>query len=398
MQNLLFQDMLMTAPGFVCTLKGPDHVYELVNPRYQSLFGKRTIQGLPIKEALPELEGQGFYELLDNVYNTGEVYLGIDVPIALGRDDTSVLETRYFNLSYQPMYNENNNIFSILVFGYEVTEQVIAKNNNFHSEQLRGKELELKVIQRTLELRKANGDLMNINKELAAFTYVSSHDLQEPLRKIQTFAARILEQEADNLSDKGKNMFDRMRDAAVRMQILIQDLLAFSRLTNTEKEFETTDLNKIVDQVKKDLVENINCKHAIIQTAGLCNAYIIPFQFRQLMQNLISNALKFSKPDKAPYIIINCSNIKCNEENDDKLQPGKEYCHITVTDNGIGFEIEYSEKIFEVFQRLHSREEYAGTGIGLAIVKKIVENHNGVITATSELGKGTRFDIYIPAL
>ena len=397
-QNLLFQDMLMTAPGFVCTLKGPDHVYELVNPRYQSLFGKRTIQGLPIKEALPELEGQGFYELLDNVYNTGEVYLGIDVPIALGRDDTSVLETRYFNLSYQPMYNENNNIFSILVFGYEVTEQVIAKNNNFHSEQLRGKELELKVIQRTLELRKANGDLMNINKELAAFTYVSSHDLQEPLRKIQTFAARILEQEADNLSDKGKNMFDRMRDAAVRMQILIQDLLAFSRLTNTEKEFETTDLNKIVDQVKKDLVENINCKHAIIQTAGLCNAYIIPFQFRQLMQNLISNALKFSKPDKAPYIIINCSNIKCNEENDDKLQPGKEYCHITVTDNGIGFEIEYSEKIFEVFQRLHSREEYAGTGIGLAIVKKIVENHNGVITATSELGKGTRFDIYIPAL
>ena len=105
----------MTAPGFVCTLKGPDHVYELVNPQYQSLFGKRQIQGLPIKEALPELEGQGFYELLDNVYNTGEVYLGIEVPIVLGRDDTTLLETRYFNLSYQPMYDENKKIFSILV-------------------------------------------------------------------------------------------------------------------------------------------------------------------------------------------------------------------------------------------------------------------------------------------
>jgi two-component system, chemotaxis family, CheB/CheR fusion protein len=258
-------------------------------------------------------------------------------------------------------------------------------------------------VNRTYELQQANHslavkntELEKMNKELESFTYVSSHDLQEPLRKIQIFTTRILEKENLHLSDKGKINLHQIQDAAARMQTLIQDLLAFSRISSAERKFETTDLDKIVEEVKAELRESIEEKNAIIEATPMCEANIIPFQFRQLMHNLISNALKFSKPGTPPHIIIKSRNITCSKVNEAKLIPGKEYCHITVTDNGIGFEPKFKDKIFEVFQKLHSKEEYAGTGIGLAIVKKIVDNHHGTITALSELGKGVCFDIYIP--
>jgi len=226
---------------------------------------------------------------------------------------------------------------------------------------------------------------------------VSSHDLQEPLRKIQTFVSIILENENENLSDNGKYNFQRMQLAAGRMQQLIDDLLAFSRITTTELKFEKTDLNIIIDEVKAELKDTIQEKQATIEATELCPAYIIPFQFHQLMYNLISNALKFSKPDIPSHIIVKSRIVKGSKLNNEKLSPEKDYCHITVIDNGIGFESHFSERIFEVFQKLHNKEIYAGTGIGLAIVKKIVENHNGVIIATGELDKGARFDIYFPA-
>ena len=291
----------------------------------------------------------------------------------------------------------------ILLVIKDVTEQVIAKNKNLADHQLRAQELEEKIQQRTLELSDANEllkernkELGKMNKELESFTYVSSHDLQEPLRKIQTFTTRIIEKEYAVLSDKGKDYFNRIRSAASRMQQLIEDLLAFSKITLDERKFENTDLNIIVQEVKNGLKEAIEEKHATIETAELGEANIIPFQFRQLMYNLVSNALKFSNPETSPNIVIGSRNIIWNKADEINLLPGKEYCHITFTDNGIGFEPNFSEQIFEVFQKLHDQGEYSGTGIGLAIVKKIVENHNGVITATSELGKGAAFDIYIP--
>ncbi len=404
-QTTLFRDMLMTAPGFVATLTGPDHVYDLVNEQYQSLFGRRQIQGKPIMVALPELEGQGFDTLLDTVYNTGEPYVGIDIPITLARDEGLEPEEMYFNFSYQPMYDDNRQIFSILVFGYEVTEQVIAKNKSLESQQLRGKELEEKVRQRTVELRDANealeetnDDLQKMNKELEAFTYVSSHDLQEPLRKIQTMAGRLLEKEYANLTESGKDTFLRMQKAAARMQELIQDLLAFSRLNTADRNFDAADLRLIMNEVVGELSETIAEKQAVIEASELGQARVIVFQFRQMMQNLIGNALKFSNPAIPPHITVKSHIAKGGELNNETLLPEVRYCHITVEDNGIGFDPIYSEKIFDVFQRLHSKEQYNGTGIGLAIVKKIIENHNGVITATGELMKGARFDMYIPAV
>ena len=258
-------------------------------------------------------------------------------------------------------------------------------------------ELERAVENRTNELKESNQELVKMNKELEAFTYVSSHDLQEPLRKIQTFAAIILEKENQNLSDNGKKYFHLLLNEAQRMKTLIQDLLAFSQLNTADRKFENTDLKIIIEEVKNEFKEAITEKHAVIEVKETCKCDIIPFQFRQLLLNLISNALKYSKANIPPHVKITSRIIKYDKLNIKALPPLKECCHITVTDNGIGFEKEFSTKIFEVFQRLHSKEEYTGTGIGLAIVKKIVDNHNGIITATSDLNKGATFNIYIPA-
>ncbi|MEP7265157.1 MAG: PAS domain S-box protein [Bacteroidota bacterium] len=245
-------------------------------------------------------------------------------------------------------------------------------------------------------LEQKNIDLEKMNKELQSFAYISSHDLQEPLRKIQTFVTRILETENKNLSDKGKDYFARMQDAAVRMRTLIDDLLTYSRTNSSERKLEKTDLNKIVKEVKGELKEELQHKQAIIETEDLPVIDVIPFQFRQLLHNLFTNSLKFSKENKPPHIKIKSEIVTGAVINNDKLSATADYCHIIFSDNGIGFEQEFSEKIFELFQRLHGRQEYSGTGIGLAIVKKIIENHNGIITATGELNKGATFDIYIP--
>ena len=437
-QALMVENLLMTAPAFVCTLSGPDHVYELVNERYQQLFGKRKIQGNPLMKALPELKGQGFAELLDKVYNTGEIYVGIDVPITLARDVNLAPELRYFNFSYQPMFDMDKNINSVLAFGYETTAEVISKNNNLKNEQLRAKELEEKINERTVQLMEANqkllfesqekekrakeldiaikelsfqneekekqaGELMIANNELKQFTYISSHDLQEPLRKIQTFAAVILEKEVAVLSSQGKDYFKRLHSAANRMQTLIQDLLAFSHSGTSQEKFENTDLQKMLGEVISDLSETILKKNASIKNEASGEAFINPLQFRQVFINLLTNALKFSKPGRLPVILINshmANGLQLQNENallvPGALSPQKKYCHIGIADNGIGLDPKYKDKIFEVFQRLHGKEEYEGTGIGLAIVKKIIDNHHGAITATGRLGVGTTFDIYIP--
>ena len=247
------------------------------------------------------------------------------------------------------------------------------------------------------EKEKRAAELIIANKELESFTYISSHDLQEPLRKIQVFATRLFADESQNLSDKGKKYVLRMQDAANRMQSLITDLLAYSRTTTSERKFEVTDLNIIIEEVKNDFKEAIAAKQATIEVRDMCNALIIPFQFRQLIHNLIGNALKFSSHDKPPHVLITSSIIKGTQAKDINLFSEKEYCHITITDNGIGFEPKYKDYIFEIFNRLHDKEKIIGTGIGLTIVKKIVDNHKGVITATGELNKGATFDIYIPS-
>ncbi|TPG36210.1 response regulator [Flavobacterium pectinovorum] len=245
-------------------------------------------------------------------------------------------------------------------------------------------------------IEKHAAELKNKNMELDAFTYISSHDLQEPLRKIQTFVNVILSNEYPNLSADGKLKFERILYSTTRMRELISSLLTFSRTNIIDRKFESTDLNLVFADVKEALRENIQEKKVVIETDFNGNIDIIPFQFVQLLENLVSNAIKFAKKDMPLQITIKSLIADGATLQNEKLSPQQKYCYITFEDNGIGFEPQHSEKIFGVFQRLHGRDLYEGTGIGLAIVKKIVENHNGFITASSIPMEGVKFTIYIP--
>jgi len=294
----------------------------------------------------------------------------------------SVITGRYYKNIITPLKNATNDVYAVLAIAHDITDVVIASENYQKLNE---------------ELLKKNKELEITNKELESFNYISSHDLQEPLRQIQNFASRINSDENQNLSSKGKIYLNKMNNAAKRMQILISDLLAYSKTKTAERKFEFINLKNILDDVIVDFGDIIDEKQATIEFGEMCEASVIPFQFRQLMYNIIGNALKFSNPVIPPIITIKCLNIfYSHNKNENNTQ--KKYWHISITDNGIGFEPEYKERIFEVFQRLHDRAKIEGTGIGLAIVKKIMENHNGYITATSELNKGATFEIYLPIL
>jgi PAS domain S-box-containing protein len=271
----------------------------------------------------------------------------------------------------------------------------VGTSTDIHNSKIFIDKLEGKVQQRTRELTVANNELIRTNMELAQFAYVASHDLQEPLRKIQTFTTRILETENENLSDRGKDYFRRMQASSTRMQQLIVDLLAFSRANVTEEHLEYTDLNVLLQNVKDQLSDVIHQKKAAIISEILPFRNVIIYQFEQLFTNLITNSLKFVAPDRDPVIHITTGRIAGELIALSGADQEEIYRYISFSDNGIGFDPQYKDRIFQVFQRLHNRNAYEGTGIGLAICKKIVDNHRGLIDAASEPGNGATFTIYL---
>jgi len=250
-------------------------------------------------------------------------------------------------------------------------------------------ELEKAVKYRTRELEQRN-------KELETFTFVSSHDLQEPLRKIKNFLSVVMSDEKKELPEETKKNLQKTYATAQRMQELIEDLLAYSRLKNGQGKFEKADVSTILHEISSECEEILNEKKAKIIYSRLDSVKVIRFQFRQLFFNLILNSLKFSKPGIDPVIEIKTEIISAGKPGPKKLSARHGYWHLVYSDNGIGFDPQYNERIFEVFQRLNEQEEYKGTGIGLAICKRIVDNHNGIIEATGKPGIGAQFDIYLP--
>ena len=251
--------------------------------------------------------------------------------------------------------------------------------------------------EKTQIIEERNIELEKTVKELTEFNHVASHDLQEPLRKIQTFISRIEDKELDKLSDNGKAYFERIKSAASRMRILIDDLLQYSRTSRSKNDFEKVNLNEVIENTLFELSEPIKEKKASIEIKKLPKIKGVVFQLNQLFTNLISNSLKYSKEDLSPTIEINSKKVSSKTDSKIPENDTRKFYRITFTDNGIGFEQEHAEKIFNLFQRLHGKTDYPGTGVGLAICKKIVDNHKGYIFAESTPGKGATFLLYLPA-
>lgn len=265
---------------------------------------------------------------------------------------------------------------------------------DIHHQKTLNELLEQKVKERTVDLTVKNEELETRNHELQQFAWVASHDLKEPLRKIQTFNYLIKERYL-NENEEASVFLDKVIRSSERMSDLIDNLLNYSRLSASTL-FKPTDLNQILEEIMSDLEISISEKKAKVYFTRLPVIDAIPSQIRQVFQNLISNGLKFSKKNVAPVITITADLVNEKSTSAPPASGGK-YCRIHVEDNGIGFEEEFIDKIFVIFQRLHTRDTYEGTGIGLAITKKIIDKHNGIISARSRVNQGSVFTLILPA-
>jgi signal transduction histidine kinase len=480
-----------------------------------------SVVGKTFREAIPELEGQPFFDILDKVYDTGETYEAVEEKVMLMRD--GVLSPTYYNFTYKALRDEQGEIYAVMNTAMEVTEQVKARQKlaeaeenlrnaievaklgdwkinlqtgeviladriqewfgaspgetitieeatacitdpsiltnaieralqpgsdkiinveyevtNFRTgekrvmhtsgkvflddisqpymiigitqdvteQRQRQQELERLVNERTralsianIELKEANKTLEKVNNNLEQYAYVTSHDLQEPLRKIKIFSD-ILQNRTDQTADIFTHKYLNKIDASVnRMMALINDLLNFSRLDKAENTFVLTDLNDIIEEVKEDFELTIKEKKVILNVSPLQQIAAVPLQIRQLFFNLIGNSIKFSRQDVTPTINISGRPVPATDiSTHPQLNPSWNWYEIIVSDNGIGFEQRYAEKIFTIFQRLHTREVYSGTGIGLALCEKVVSNHHGKIYATGIVNEGASFHILIPIM
>jgi signal transduction histidine kinase len=273
----------------------------------------------------------------------------------------------------------------LLLEGYYVIRPALQKIQLYMAEMSRS-HAEMKTYAARLE---------QSNKELQDFASVASHDLQEPLRKVQAFSDRLRTKCAASLDEQGRDFLERIQNAARRMQTLIDDLLSYSRVTTKAQPFVPVDLGAATRAVISDLEVRIEQAKGRVELGGMMSLDADPLQVRQLMQNLIGNALKYHRPEEPPVVQVS-SKILRKDPAEAPNGPSREFCQVVVEDNGIGFDEVYSERIFSIFQRLHGRNEYEGTGIGLAICRKIAERHGGTIAARSTPGKGSTFTVTLP--
>lgn len=357
-QSTKLHFLLMTAQAAICLLEGPQHVFTFTNSFYEEQFGKDLV-GKPIREALPIYDGQGYFELLDNVYKTGKPFVGKESPAISNKN--GIPTQCYYDFIYQPVYSSNGNIEGISAFIYDVTEQVTARN----------------------EMEKLNHSLNRSNESLQSFAYIASHDLQEPLRMINSYSQLLVKRYKDKLDENANDYLGFIQDGTKRMKNLIDDILNYSKISKKDNTPEKVNINQVIEDVKSNLQLSIDESNATLNYENLPDVSAEKIHILQLFQNIIGNAIKYRKKD-IPLKI----NILSKQE--------KNKWMFSISDNGIGISKENSEKVFEVFRRLHSRGEYEGTGIGLANCKKIVELYDGRIWVDSTEGEGSTFFFTLP--
>lgn len=388
------RNTILQSPVAMSILKGPTFVVEIANDRMFELWGRGAEEMVrrPIFDALPEARHQGLEELLQHVYATGETFRANERPITLPR--SGEVQTAYINFVYEPFHEGDGTISGVLVVATDVTEQVAARRKVEESEA----ELQKRVVARTVELQKLNDELKRSNANLEEFAYAASHDMKEPIRKIHFFSDRLKGELQDSLTEPQRRLFERLEHASRRMGNLIDDLLTYSQATRGAAQQERINLDKKVQQVLEDLELEVQQKGATITADPLPTITGNSRQFQQLFQNLITNALKYHKPGEAPQVRITCKKVQGHETKPDlpAEAAARPFHLIEVRDNGIGFEQENAERIFNVFTRLHGNAEYRGTGVGLSIVRKVVENHHGYVWAESTPGEGAVFRMLLP--
>ncbi|HXU27258.1 MAG TPA: ATP-binding protein [Bacteroidia bacterium] len=346
------------------------------------LWGKQKndVVNKPLFVGVPEAKEQGFEDLLEGVYTT---FAAEGVPVTLLRNGK--IANVFVNFVFEAYREVDGIITGVLAVAVDVTTQVIAHQK-----------IEEAVAERTKELADANNDLQKSNDELAQFAYIASHDLQEPLRKIGTFTQMLEKSIGDKVDVNSKNYFTKIKNSTQRMNVLIRDVLAYSELVKQNDLYKEVDLNKVLESVKADYDLLIEEKGASIVANQLPTLNAIPLQMSQLFGNIIGNALKFARKDIKPHIKITASKLDLEIVEYLFLDNTRYYWKIEFADNGIGFKAEYADQIFNVFQRLHRKSEYEGTGIGLAMCKKIALNHHGNMSATDSSENGAVFNVILP--
>ncbi|HYV91843.1 MAG TPA: PAS domain-containing protein [Chitinophagales bacterium] len=382
-----FRQLIYNAPDAVVVIDEHSMIL-LWNPKAEEIFGWKADEAIGkslLETIIPQRYGRVHLDGLHRLHTTGK-----------SRVLNKTLEIMALNKSGQEFYIAltiaRSRRADIPVFVFFIRDISNEKKAEMELEENRNR-----LAQLNQSLEQKNQELERSNQELMSFNYIASHDLQEPLRKIKMFTNRIMDMSPSYMPDGIKDSFNRIINSAERMQTLIDDLLSFSRTSSGEKVFESVDLNGMLDEVQNSLKHSLEEKNGKIISSPLPALRVIRFQFQQLLENIISNAIKYSKKDLAPQIKITSALVKGNQIVNENAKPDKNYCRIRIADNGIGFDQQHAKRIFELFQRLHGKSEYSGTGIGLAICKKIVDNHNGFITAEGRAGAGAVFNIFIPA-
>lgn len=377
-----FRNMIMQAPIAIMILRGQDMLVELVNPVMIDLLNLKLTGTYkkPAGEIFKPFNSKEWHKTMLQLYMTGNSFTSDEEEYTISKNGEEVL--LYLRFNYEPMRNSSGEITGIMVVTHDITQQVLAR-----------KKIEYAVSVRTEELANANAQLKISNSQLEQFAYIASHDLQEPLRKISLFNQLLNVQLSDNEKEKVAYYMERINNSVQRMTNLIRDILGYSQLSIEQTAYEKVNLDEILEEVKDEFDVLIAEKKAVITAEPIGEIDGVRLQLLQLFQNLISNSLKYVPQDRNPVIHIS---VKSIHEAPGMPPLASGYCHLKFTDNGIGFDQAYADKIFTIFQRLHGKTQYEGTGIGLAMCKKIVENHHGLLFATGQVDQGAQFDVYLP--
>jgi len=372
-----FRNMVMHSPIAMAIFKSEDFIIEYANTiMLKKIWRKKEseVLGKKLTDVFPELIDQKYPNLLREVFSSGRVHVEADALAFIHSDDG--IKQFYLDFEYAPLTDADGKVWGLMVTVNDTTEKVTARNL-----------LEEKVRERTLDLQRSNQQLEQSNQDLQQFAHVASHDLKEPVRKIKIYSQRLETEYKGSLGPQGRIFLEKIQKSANRIFEMINGILSYSSLPGAAQPAKPIDLGNLITEIESDLEILIQEKQATITRSVLPTIMGMPDLIYQLFYNLLNNSLKFARKDIPAQITITSDHI---------TRDNRRFHRIIVTDNGIGFLDDHAEMIFSTFIRLNSKDRYEGTGLGLALCKKIVERHGGYITAKGQEDKGAQFTILLP--